>query len=261
MASKSILKNNAVYMLMNRRTGLVLQAPESRGVSASQERANGSKAQLWSAVACGDNTFRFVNPETQWKLDTVYGGKTNGTWANVWDEESETQIWRVAMASRGFRKVTNVAAERVLDVAFMSMEPGIPLQLWDDVGGENQEWKIIEYPSAESAALIAGAGLKAAAKKMAASSGKLIESAEDMLNDMTGKATEAANNMKPAVTKAKRATKKAMQEVAEKTSKTTKKAKEAAKPVVESAREKLKDAVEAAEDFIESMKNEEKNED
>ena len=255
MASKSILKATAVYLLVNRRTGLVVQAPENRGASASQQIPAGSKEQLWSAVSCGDNTFRFVNPETGWKLDTVYGGTTSGTWANVWDEDSETQLWHVEIASRGYRKLTNVTAGKVLDVAFMSMEPGIPVQLWDDVGGENQEWKLVEHPSAESAALIAGAGLKSAAKKMAANSGKLIETAEDVINDMTGKATEVANSMKPAVTKAKRATKKAVRDVAEKAAKTTKKAKAAAKPAADAAREKLKDAVEAAEDFVESIKN------
>lgn len=256
MASKNILKNNTAYMLVNRRTGLVLQAPAVCGGSTSQEKASGSKEQLWNAVSCGENNFRFENPATGWKLDTIYGGTINGTWTNVWDEESETQLWHVEIASRGFRKLTNVKADKVLDVAFLSMEPGIPLQLWDDVGGDNQEWKLVEFPSAESAALIAGTTLKTAAKKAAAKSGKLIEGAEDVLSDMAGMAAEAMNTVKPAVKKAKRATKKAVKEVSEKTAKTTRKMKEAAKPMTESARETLKGAMDAAEDFIDSLKKE-----
>ena len=257
MATKNILKSNSVYMLVNRRTGLVLQAPEERGGVTVQQKAAGHKNQLWSASPAQDGAYRFFNANTGLSLDIAYGGTANGTWANGWDEESDSQLWRVEIASRGYRKLTNVKAGKVLDIAFMSMEAGIPAQIWEDVGGETQEWKIVEYPSAEAAALIAGTELKAVAKKAAANSGKLIDSAENVLSDMAGMAAEAANTMKPAVKKARRATKKAVRNAAEKADvaikKTAKKTKEVAQPVMDNAREKL---VEAAEGLIEALKKE-----
>lgn len=165
MATKNTLKPNSVYLFVNRRTGLVLQAPTTRGTAVTQEKPEGNKLQLWTPIPCEDGAFRFMNPATAFMLDTVYSGTAGGTWANAWDETSESQLWRVEVAARGYRKFTQVQSGKVLDIAFMSMNPGVPAQIWEDVGGENQQWKILEYPSPEATACIAGAGLKAAAKR------------------------------------------------------------------------------------------------
>lgn len=253
MAGKNTLKPNSVYLFVNRRTNLVLQAPVERGAAVTQEKPEGNKLQLWTPIPCEDGSFRFMNPATAFMLDTVYSGTAAGTWANAWDENSESQLWRVEVAARGYRKFTQVHSGKVLDIAFMSMNPGVPAQIWEDVGGENQQWKILEYPSPEAAACIAGAGLKAAAR-----SGKVLDNAEDVLSDVAGLAAEAANNMKPVVKKAKRAAKKTVRNVAAKADeaakeikKNVKKTAQAVSPEAVEARER---AAEAAEEFIDSLK-------
>lgn len=258
MAGKNTLKPNSVYLFVNRRTNLVLQAPVERGAAVTQEKPEGNKLQLWTPIPCEDGSFRFMNPATAFMLDTVYSGTAAGTWANAWDENSESQLWRVEVAARGYRKFTQVHSGKVLDIAFMSMNPGVPAQIWEDVGGENQQWKILEYPSPEAAACIAGAGLKAAAKKAAAHSGKVLDNAEDVLSDVAGLAAEAANNMKPVVKKAKRAAKKTVRSVAAKADeaakeikKNVKKTAQAVSPEAVEARER---AADAAEEFIDSLK-------
>src|SRR5699024_3966051 len=78
MAGKNTLKPNSVYLFVNRRTNLVLQAPVERGAAVTQEKPEGNKLQLWTPIPCEDGSFRFMNPATAFMLDTVYSGTAAG---------------------------------------------------------------------------------------------------------------------------------------------------------------------------------------
>ena len=69
MATKNILKSNSVYMLVNRRTGLVLQAPEERGGVTVQQKAAGHKNQLWSASPGTDGDYSLLTDTKGMSLD------------------------------------------------------------------------------------------------------------------------------------------------------------------------------------------------
>lgn len=135
------------YVLTNRRSGKALTAT---GTGAVQMTADGSDAQIWCAKTAGGAS-QLVNKANGLAL-TVPGTAENGA-ALILAEPSASpaQEFKLAVASKGFKKLVHAASGRVIDVAGISDEDGAAVQLWDFVKGENQEWVAVEVEKPKSA--------------------------------------------------------------------------------------------------------------
>lgn len=162
MAKAKMTKNT--FMIVNRRSGKALQITGlENGLVVEQNEINYNSAQLWTAVSAGKG-YKLINKANGQALDLMKNGTENGTWAHTWEDvDGESQVWLIETASRGYRKLTNAMADKVLDIQDLSDLDGAAAQIWDDMGGEGQEWKIVEYPVAEKET--APKAKKACAKK------------------------------------------------------------------------------------------------
>ena len=74
-------------------------------------------------------------------------GVTNGTWVHQWSRTSgAAQRWQIVEAGHGKVKLRNVLADKVLDLVGMRVENGAQAQIWQDVSGENQLWRLEPVP-------------------------------------------------------------------------------------------------------------------
>ena len=54
----------------------------------------------------------------------------------------ESQVWQIISVTPTYKKLLNVRSGKVLDIVDMSDENGAPAQLWEDVNGDGQQWKL-----------------------------------------------------------------------------------------------------------------------
>ena len=76
------------------------------------------------------------------------GGVASGTWVHQWSVTSgASQRWQVMPASGGCVKLRNVLADKVIDLVGMRVDNGTQAQIWQDVYGENQLWRLEPVPA------------------------------------------------------------------------------------------------------------------
>ena len=68
----------------------------------------------------------------------------NGASVRLWSYEG--QRWQIVEAGGGKVKLRNVLADKVIDLVGMRVENGTQAQIWQDVFGENQLWKLDPVP-------------------------------------------------------------------------------------------------------------------
>ena len=121
------------------------------------------------------------------------------------------QKWIFEPVGDGLYKIVSKLSGRCLDVVGMSMEDGAGIQIWDYMGGDNQQWRIVDptVPAAEKPV-----------KKAAAPSAK--KSAAKTTGKPAAKTTKAAS--KPAAEKSAKPAKTQTKTTAAKTAKTAAKA-------------------------------------
>ena len=74
-------------------------------------------------------------------------GVCNGTWVHQWSQTTGAgQRWELVDAGGGKVKLRNVLADKVIDLVGMRVDNGTQAQIWQDVFGENQLWKIDPVP-------------------------------------------------------------------------------------------------------------------
>jgi hypothetical protein len=80
-------------------------------------------------------------------MDLAMRGKSDGTWIHQWMQTSGlSQHWQPVPAAEGGYRLRNVYADKVLDLVDMRLDNGAQAQIWKDVGGENQTWRIMPVP-------------------------------------------------------------------------------------------------------------------
>ena len=80
-------------------------------------------------------------------MDLAMSGVCNGTWVHQWSQTAGAgQRWQIVEAGGGKVKLRNVLADKVIDLVGMRVENGTQAQIWQDVFGENQLWKLDPVP-------------------------------------------------------------------------------------------------------------------
>ena len=72
----------------------------------------------------------------------------NGASVRLWSYEGQPwQQWQFVEAGGGKVKLRNVLADKVIDLVGMRVDNGTQAQIWQDVFGENQLWKLDPVPA------------------------------------------------------------------------------------------------------------------
>ena len=80
-------------------------------------------------------------------MDLAMSGVSNGTWVHQWSRTAGAgQRWQIVDAGGGKVKLRNVLADKVIDLVGMRVDNGTQAQIWQDVFGENQLWRLDPVP-------------------------------------------------------------------------------------------------------------------
>ena len=120
----TVIREGNVYTIaaVNNRVLEVADYNTENGASVRLWSYEGQPWQQWKFVEAGENEWRIVNCFTDKAMDLALGGNANGTWVHQW-------------------------AKKVIDLKDMSIENGAQAQIWNDVDGENQTWRIDLVPA------------------------------------------------------------------------------------------------------------------
>ena len=64
--------------------------------------------------------------------------------------DGHSQVWQWLKVTATYRKLMNTQSGKVLDIVDMREDDGAPAQIWDDVDGAGQQWKLVESSTASA---------------------------------------------------------------------------------------------------------------
>ena len=154
-SAQTVIRPDACYTIAAA-NGRVLEVADfntENGASVRLWSYEGQPWQQWFFVEAGENEYRIKNRFTGKVMDLAHAGG-------------------------GKVKLRNVLADKVIDLVGMRVENGTQAQIWQDVYGENQLWKLDPVPdrllerTAEPPKPTRSAPKKAAAKTTRTQTGK-----------------------------------------------------------------------------------------
>ncbi len=221
--TQTVIKAGSYYTITGA-TGRVIEAVESEANGAQIVLGNYDHAatQEWAFTRVGEGVYQIANRGTGKMIDLVSGGTSDGTWLHQWDAAAcSSQMWMVEPTNDGHVKIKcQNAPEKCIDVVGMRTDLGAPLQIWQDVNGENQTWVISAVAAKrtratktpeEKAAIAAKRAATLAAKK-AAQGDVAMPAAKAAAKKPAAKKAAAPKQAKAAATKTTKAAPKAAAE-------------------------------------------------
>ena len=173
-SAQTVIRPDAYYTIAAA-NGRVLEVADfntENGASVRLWSYEGQPWQQWQFVDAGEGRWRIQNRFTGKMIDLALGGVVEGTWLHQWSRTSGLsqcwaleptrsgrtwvhqwtqtagagQRWQIVEAGGGKVKLRNVLADKVIDLVGMRVENGTQAQIWQDVFGENQLWKLDPVP-------------------------------------------------------------------------------------------------------------------
>jgi hypothetical protein len=137
--------NNGTYKIINRNSGLALEAPNQwtgNGQQINQWSYYGGASQQWTVTGTGSGNYKIIGVQSGRSLDIYNGNSGNGTKVELWDfwGGSMQQFKFAATDSGNYRITPNCATGSCLDVYGASTANGGIVNLWQWNGGANQQW-------------------------------------------------------------------------------------------------------------------------
>lgn len=139
----------ATYQIINRNSGMALNAGTGLGGNVDQVNTGISASQQWVVQNLGSNVYNIINVSNPRYLD-VYGVSTSdGANIEVWDYTGkDNQKWIIQSLGGGYYSLTAMHSGKVLDVYGQSLASGANVDQWSWNGGWNQQWSfVINTPS------------------------------------------------------------------------------------------------------------------
>lgn len=141
----------AFYKLVAVHSGKLLEVKDfglSDGAPVQQGPERGRGNQYWRFAPVGDGSYMIVAEHSRRMLDVVGVGSANGSRIQQWlATQGPNQRWRLQRSGTGGGyRITTVNGGRCLDVmgGEAAVHDGVPVQLWDWLGGRNQLWRLVE---------------------------------------------------------------------------------------------------------------------
>ena len=137
------IENHAIYKLVNRDNGKVLDAPSentNNGAQIQQWDDLGGTNQHWQVDSLDPDNYRITSMSTGKVIDLDAGSTANGAKIQEWDwANNVNQKWRIEDAGGAYFKVTNTSSGKNMEVE----------NAYDDNGRKVQQWKFLAYPHQE----------------------------------------------------------------------------------------------------------------
>ncbi|MGW1762260.1 RICIN domain-containing protein [Streptomyces mirabilis] len=174
-ASAGTVGTNAWYVLVNRNSGEVLEAPAyaaKDGASLVQWSRNGGTNQQWKFIDSGDGNYRLQNRSSGKVLDDYNWSKTAGAKLVQWRDLNNTnQQFRMKNSSDGYVRLINRFSGMAVEVQSGSKADGGRIAQSRDRGGANQQWKLVPASSVSGTGNAGNSGSSAKPTKPATPSG------------------------------------------------------------------------------------------
>jgi hypothetical protein len=141
---------SGTYKVTARHSGKVLDVSGvsyNSGAVVHQWTYGGGNNQKWRVDNLGNGEYRFLAVHSGKALDVRSSGTTNGTPVQQWDwNGTNAQRFRIEPVGDGYYRVINVNSGKALDVngGPSATGNGVQVQIWDYVGGTNQQWSFDE---------------------------------------------------------------------------------------------------------------------
>lgn len=135
-----------IYKLVNRRSGLILSAPNSNtaGQQLVQLADNGSSYQRWMLTKDSAGAYIFKSQGSGLAMDVNGGSLSNGAKIIQWTvNNASNQKWNITATDSGFVKLTSVSSGKVVGVLNASVASGAGIVQWDYGTGQNDQWQIV----------------------------------------------------------------------------------------------------------------------
>ncbi|MFF2431995.1 RICIN domain-containing protein [Streptomyces mirabilis] len=146
-ASAATVDTNAWYVLVNRNSGEVLDAPAyaaKDGASLVQWSRNGGTNQQWKFIDSGDGNYRLQNRSSGKVLDDYNWSKTAGAKLVQWrDLNNANQQFHMEKSSDGYVRLINRFSGMAVEVQGRSKADGGHIAQYHDRGGANQQWQLV----------------------------------------------------------------------------------------------------------------------
>lgn len=136
---------NGTYKIINRNSGLALEAPNDwtgNGQQLNQWSYYGGASQQWTVTGLGNNLYKIIGVQSGRCVDVNNWGTSNGTKVQLWDYSGgSNQQFYFNPASGGSYEISpSHATGSCLDVNGVSTSNGANVQLWQWHTGLNQQW-------------------------------------------------------------------------------------------------------------------------
>ncbi|GAB7181513.1 hypothetical protein ATKI12_1344 [Kitasatospora sp. Ki12] len=151
-ASAGTVDTNSWYLLVNRSTGEVLDAPAyatSDGAPMAQWSRNGGTNQQWKFLDSGDGNYRLQNRNSGKVLDDYGWSKTEGSELVQWrDLNGANQQFRMEKSPDGYVRLINRFSGKAVEVPGGSKAEGSHIAQYHDWAGPQQQWQLVPAGSA-----------------------------------------------------------------------------------------------------------------
>jgi arabinan endo-1,5-alpha-L-arabinosidase len=146
LASAATIDTGAVYQLVNRNSGRILQiagAATADGAAVTQGAPTGATSQQFQFVDAGGGYYRLRARHSGKVVDVSGRSTADGAAVVQWTDNGGTnQQWSVVDTDSGYVKVVSRSSGKVLDVSQRSTVDGAAVVQWTDNGGSNQQWAL-----------------------------------------------------------------------------------------------------------------------
>ncbi|GAA2143044.1 hypothetical protein GCM10009760_28960 [Kitasatospora kazusensis] len=146
-ASAGTVDTNAWFVLVNRSTGEVLDAPGyamNDGAPIVQWSRNGGTDQQWKFIDSGDGNYRLQNRNSGKVLDDYNWSKTEGSELVQWrDLNGANQQFHLAKSPDGYVRLINRFSGKAVEVPGGSKADGSHIAQYHDWNGAQQQWQLV----------------------------------------------------------------------------------------------------------------------
>ncbi|MFC0513023.1 RICIN domain-containing protein [Mucilaginibacter angelicae] len=143
-AGGSALIANGTYKIVNRNSGLVLEATgqgTGNGTAIEQWSYNGGDNQKWVVTNLGGNTYKIIGVQSGRSLDVNGQSLIDGAAIQLYDYNGgDNQKWTITPTTGGYVTISGVQSGKLAEVEGQSTAAGALVKQWTSNGGTNQQW-------------------------------------------------------------------------------------------------------------------------
>lgn len=141
------VQSGSVVLLTNACTGKAVDVggvSQDNGATVIQWTKHGGLNQQWKLSATDSGYYKLIAKHSNKALNVANSSSENGSIAEqTSDDGAASQQWKlIALGDDRFKLTPRHAPNKALDLDDASTTDGAKIQIWDDLGGCAQAWKV-----------------------------------------------------------------------------------------------------------------------